>query len=145
MKIMMKCDISSLYLTFCHDFFMESLRVFSYDLENSCCCQKTTQNNPINCESDAVQMYSEFWEILGFIAWRFHMEVPSPRTIDNTASGYCWRCLGEQHNSSSASSAIVNTGSSQAQLYFHREIRNPYWLHISYVFYNEPNCWVQRQ
>ena len=53
-KIIMKSDVSSLYLTFCHDFFMESPWVFSYDLENSCCWQKTIQDTPIHCEPDAV-------------------------------------------------------------------------------------------
>ena len=73
MKIIIKNDISSRFLTFLHRFFMESLRVFSYDLENSWYYQKTTQNTPIRCESHAVQIYSEFWEMLGFIAWRFHI------------------------------------------------------------------------
>ena len=30
-KIIMKSDVSSLYLTFCHEFFVESPWVFSYD------------------------------------------------------------------------------------------------------------------
>ena len=74
MKIIIKYDISSLYLTFCHEFFIESPWVFSYDPEISCYCQKTIQNTPIHCESNAVQIYSEFSKILGFIAWRFHID-----------------------------------------------------------------------
>ena len=71
----MKFEVSSLYLTFCHEFFMESLRVFSYGLENSCCWQKTIQNTPIHCACNAVHENSEFSKILGFIAWRFHIEI----------------------------------------------------------------------
>ena len=70
---MIKSDISSLYLTFCHEFFMESRWVFSYDLENSCYCQKTTQNTPIHCESFSMQICFEFRKILGFIAWPPHI------------------------------------------------------------------------
>ena len=73
MRIITKSDISSLFLTFCHEFFMESLRVFSYDPENSCYCQKTAQNTTIHCESFSVQMFSEFWKYLWFIAWTFHI------------------------------------------------------------------------
>ena len=73
MKIIMKSDISSLDLIFCHEFFMESPWVFSYDLENSRCCQNVIQRAPIHCACNAVQMYSQFWKILGFIAWRFHI------------------------------------------------------------------------
>ena len=38
MKIIMKSDISSLYLIFWYEFFMESPWVFSYDPEISCYC-----------------------------------------------------------------------------------------------------------
>ena len=38
MKIIIKCDIPALKLTFCHEFFIKSPWVFSYDLENSKCC-----------------------------------------------------------------------------------------------------------
>ena len=74
MKIIIKSGISSRFLTFRHEFFMESLRVFSYDLENSCCWQKTIHNTPIRCVPNVSQMFCEFWKMLGFIAWRFHMK-----------------------------------------------------------------------
>ena len=73
MKIMIKSDISSLYLTFCHEFFMESRWVFSYDLENSCCWQKTIQNTPIHGVPLVAHEKLVFSKILGFIAWRFHI------------------------------------------------------------------------
>ena len=72
-KIIVKSEISSRFITFCHGFLMESLRVFSYDLENSRCRQRAIQRIPYNCACNAGQMFSQFWKILGFIAWRFHI------------------------------------------------------------------------
>ena len=72
-KIIVKSEISSRFITFCHEFFMESLQVFSYDLENSRCRQRAIQRIPYNCACNAGQMFSQFWKILGFIAWRFHI------------------------------------------------------------------------
>ena len=71
MKIMIKSDISSLYLTFCHEFFMESRWVFSYDLENSCCWQKTIQNTPIHGVPNVAQENSEIWKILYCMAFSY--------------------------------------------------------------------------
>ena len=68
MKIIVKSGISSHFLTFRHEFFMESLRVFSYDLENSCCRQNAIQRNPIRGVPNDFQMFCEFWKLLGFIA-----------------------------------------------------------------------------
>ena len=60
-------------LIFLIDKNFKSLRVFSYDLDFSFCCQKTTQNTPIHCESFSVHEKLEFLKILWFIAWPPHM------------------------------------------------------------------------
>ena len=57
------------------EFFIKNLRVFSYDLENACTCQKTTQNTPIHCACSCGHEKLEFHKILGFIAWPPHIRV----------------------------------------------------------------------
>ena len=76
-NFLISCQIAKHFgkLRFLIEFFMESPWVFSYDLENSRCCQNVIQRAPIHCESYAVQIYSQFWKILGFIAWRFHIDL----------------------------------------------------------------------
>ena len=68
-------QVSARFAPFFIDFFIKSLWVFSYDLENPRCRQNAIQRIPNNCAYNAVQMFSQFWKILGFIAWRFHVPV----------------------------------------------------------------------
>ena len=66
-------EVAARFHTFCHEFFIKSPRVFSYDLENSCCRQNAIQRNPIHAVPNVAQMFCGFWKLLGFIAWRFHI------------------------------------------------------------------------
>ena len=53
-------DVSVHFFIFLIDKNLKTLRVFSYDPEFSYCCQKTTQNTPIHCESlSAHENYSD--------------------------------------------------------------------------------------
>ena len=51
MKSFQNLEVSRRLTTFLIDKFIKILWVFSYDPENSCCCQKTTQDTPFHRES----------------------------------------------------------------------------------------------
>ena len=54
MRSFQNLEVSGRLTTFLIDKFIKTLWVFSYDPENSYCCQKTTQNTLIRCEFTSV-------------------------------------------------------------------------------------------
>ena len=73
MKIMMKNDISSLYLTFCHEFFMESLRVFSYAPGISFSLGKHVQHSCKLMLASSGEIFLQKSTSRWFIAWHPHI------------------------------------------------------------------------
>ena len=74
MKIMMKNDISSLCLTFYHEFFMESLRVFSYAPDISFSREKHAQHNGKLMLTSTGEMFLQNSTSRWFIAWHPHIK-----------------------------------------------------------------------